>query len=78
MGGLMLLTLLLLLQPAATADPTWSQQMAAGADWVCFPRDGDASPVCVTRLTDGTARHAGHYCSGRPFCARLPPEAMAA
>jgi len=81
-AGLMLLLLLLLLtllQPAAAAGPTWSRQMVAGADQVCFPpppSHGGGAEVCVTRLKDGTARHAGHYCSGRPFCARLPQEAI--
>ena len=53
---LMLMLLLTLPQPAAAAGPTWSQQMAAGADRVCFPppsHGGDAE-VCVTRLKDGT------------------------
>ena len=54
---LLLMLLLTLPQPATAAGPTWSQQMVAGADRVCFPppsHGGDAK-VCVTRLKDGTA-----------------------
>ena len=56
---LLLTQLLTLPQPASAAGPTWSQQMAAGADRVCFspPSHGGDVGVCVTRLKDGTARH---------------------
>ncbi len=75
----------------ADEAPTLSEQMAAGAQQVCFPR-GCASPggaaadpaagaaeqqLCVQRLPAGATeeRLAGRYCGGS-WCAAVPAEAI--
>ena len=74
----------------ADEAPTLSEQMAAGAQQVCFPRGcaspggaaadpaaGAAEQLCVQRLPAGATeeRLAGRYCGGS-WCAAVPAQAI--